>query len=633
MSLSKQLLLLISVLFALIFGGNFAVSLDKIRDYLQVEARGHAQDTATSLGLSLSPHMANPRDPILATMIQAIYDMGYYKEIRLTDVDGRTLVVLNDSRIFEEVPRWFIDWLPMETATATSEISSGWNIAGSVQVTIQPGYAYLKLYQQMLDALYYSAAALTLSVLLLFVLLRFTLRPLKHIDRQAQAIAAGSFARIATLPWTTEVRNVALSMNRMSGKIEGVIGHLNQRLDALGQRLLLDELTGLYRKGNFETDMHRVFGEHDMGFVVAITIDAFAELARQLGETATDAFLKDFASALVACATAERPEARGYRFYGSEFALILPGLSVERVEPFARSLQDALREVGERHGRADIAHIGVAPLNPLGAPAGILTAAQDACQQARLIGANSYVIRQGREEGHSREQWRELVFTLIDQRRYQVSYIGQVEDLRHGGLLMEEAFTQVFDETGAPLPIAVFVSMAERFDRITDLDRGVTERVAERLVAERVGHGVEINLAMATLRCLDFRAWLGDFLRRQPALAGQLIFSVSAYGVAKDPALFQDFIRFAHGLGARVLLKRYEPQFVSVEAVKTMRPDFIRLARDLTAGISGDEGKRTLVEAIRQVGDLLDIVIVAENVQSKSDLEIVREIGLPGASH
>lgn len=632
MSLSKQLLILISVLFALLFGVNFAVSLNKIRDYLQVESRVHAQDTATSLGLSLSPHMANPRDPILATMIQAIYDMGYYKEIRLTDVEGQTLVALNDSQIFEEVPRWFIDWLPMETATATSEISSGWNIAGRVQVTIHPGYAYLKLYQQMLDALYYSLAALTLSVLLLFLLLRFTLRPLRTIDRQAQAIAAGSFARIESLPWTTEVRNVALSMNRMSGKIEGVIGHLNQRLDALGQRLRLDELTGLYKKNHFETDLNRVLGEHDSGYVVAITLNDFAELARHLGETATDAFLKDLAGTLVTRATAKQPEARGYRFYGSEFALILPGLPVDRVEPFARTLQNALCEVGERHGRADIAHVGLAPFNPLGNPAGILAAAQDACQQARLIGANSYVIRQGHEEGRSREQWHALVFDLIDQRRYRISYIGQVEDLRHGGLLMEEAFTQVFDETGNPLPIAAFVSMAERFDRIADLDRGVTERVVERLVAEQVTHGVEINLAMATLRSLDFRAWLAEFLRRQPALAAQLIFSVTAYGVAKDPALFQDFIQFAHGLGARVLLKRYEPQFVSVEAVKTMRPDFIRLARDLTAGISSDEGKRTLVEAIHQVGDLLDIVIVAENVQSRSDLEIVREIGLPGAS-
>jgi EAL domain-containing protein (putative c-di-GMP-specific phosphodiesterase class I)/GGDEF domain-containing protein len=378
--------------------------------------------------------------------------------------------------------------------------------------------------------------------------------------------------------------------------------------------------------------MERLFGGEE-GYVVSINIDAFAELARHLGETATDALLRQLAEALIQCAAMEQPEARGYRFQGAEFALVLPGLSTERVESFARALQKTLREVGERHSRADIAHIGIAPFGPLGTPAGILAAAQDACQQARLIGANSYFILQGQVEGKSREQWRELVFGLIDQRRYEISYIGQVEDLRHGGLLMEEAFTQVFDETGNSVSIGVFVSMAERFDRIADLDRGVIERVVARILAEQVPHGVEINLAMSTLRRLDFRAWLGDFLRRQPALAGQLIFSVTAYGVAKDPALFQDFIRFAHGLGARVLLKRYEPQFVSVEAVKTMRPDFIRLARDLTAGISSDEGKRTLVEAIRQVGDLLDILIVAESVQSKSDLEIVREIGLPGASY
>lgn len=165
MSLSKQLMLLVSLLFLLIFAGTFTVSVNGMRDYLQVESKVHAQDTATSLALSLSPHLANPQDAILETMVKAIYDMGYYQQIRLADLDDRTLVRFANTRVPKAVPQWFINWLPMATATADSDVSSGWNLAGRLYVTMNPGRAYLKLYRQMTSAFYYSLAALIISLL------------------------------------------------------------------------------------------------------------------------------------------------------------------------------------------------------------------------------------------------------------------------------------------------------------------------------------------------------------------------------------------------------------------------------------------------------------------------------------
>ena len=145
MSLSKQLLLLIALLFLMTFGVNFWVGVSNVRDYLQEESRVHAQDTATSLGLSLSPHLAeNENDPIIQTMIQAIFDMGYYQEIALLNVDNKVLVRLTNPRVFEDVPKWFIAWLPLQPARAESEISAGWNIAGTIHAHPTQGEAFLE---------------------------------------------------------------------------------------------------------------------------------------------------------------------------------------------------------------------------------------------------------------------------------------------------------------------------------------------------------------------------------------------------------------------------------------------------------------------------------------------------------
>jgi len=148
MSLSKQLLLLISVIFIIVFSVNFILSIGNIKSYLEVESEVHVQDTATSLGLSLSPYMVDEKDPIIRTMMNAIFDMGYYKEMRLVDVDGNDLIKLTNTEQLSGVPTWLIDVMPMKVSTAVSEISSGWSISGTLYVTTNPGYAYLKLYEQ-----------------------------------------------------------------------------------------------------------------------------------------------------------------------------------------------------------------------------------------------------------------------------------------------------------------------------------------------------------------------------------------------------------------------------------------------------------------------------------------------------
>jgi len=47
MTLSKQLMLLISLMFLAIFALNFYISINNIKSYLQVESEITAQDTAT----------------------------------------------------------------------------------------------------------------------------------------------------------------------------------------------------------------------------------------------------------------------------------------------------------------------------------------------------------------------------------------------------------------------------------------------------------------------------------------------------------------------------------------------------------------------------------------------------------
>jgi hypothetical protein len=155
MTLRSQLILLVSAIFALIFSINFSLSINNIKDYLENESRVHAQDTATSLGLSLSPYISSKDDTILETMVNSIFDAGFYQEIRLDDVAGNNLVLKQNSATVDTVPSWFINLLPMQTMQGRSEINTGWVIGGAVSVTTHPGLGYFKLWNQAKETLAY----------------------------------------------------------------------------------------------------------------------------------------------------------------------------------------------------------------------------------------------------------------------------------------------------------------------------------------------------------------------------------------------------------------------------------------------------------------------------------------------
>jgi len=633
MSLSKQLLLLVSALFLMIFSVNFMLSVENIRGYLEGESQVHAQDTATSLGLSLSPYMVDEKDPVIETMMNAIFDRGYYKEIKLLSVEGESLVTLSNANVTEEVPQWFINFLPMKAAVGESEISSGWSISGVVTVEINPAYAYFKLYEQVTTSFYYSLATLALSVALLLLVLRVTLSSLNRIGRMAETISKGDFETIERLPWTSDVRRVALSMNLMSEKLEKVIGKLNQRLEGLGKKLQLDDLTGLRKKNSFEDDMAELHASSSGAFVFIVKIDALGSLVKELGNNAIDQFIKDFAEILRNVGDDQvEGEVTSYRFFGSEFVLLARGINADEAELLAKALTEALSGLAGKLNKVDIAHIGVAEFDPFGSIDTILLAANEAYEQATLIGANGYYLRKGEDRAKDTAQWKELVFDIIDNNDYRISYVSPVKNLQTEKVIMVDAFSEAVDKNGDVLSIGTFVSIAEKFVKIVDLDKGVTTRVVEYINKENIQHSVAISLSNRTIKSSDFRTWLTMLLTENSAIAGKVVFSLSAYAVTKEVAAYKEFISFVHELNAKVIIKRFEGHLIPPDVVKQLRPDFIRLARDIGNGIDASVEKQEFMATVTELGDLLSIGVLAENINSEADLGRIKAIGVMGAS-
>jgi len=120
-----------------------------------------------------------------------------------------------------------------------------------------------------------------------------------------------------------------------------------------------------------------------------------------------------------------------------------------------------------------------------------------------------------------------------------------------------------------------------------------------------------------------FTSWLKTRLYKTDIDHSLLVFSVSAYSVAKDLDGFANFSIFAHSLGAKTLVKRYSSDVIPLDMLKTLHVDYIRLARELTTNISTNKDKSDLLDILQEVTGLLNIKVIAEDVKDDTDFNIV----------
>ncbi|RXJ90369.1 GGDEF domain-containing protein [Arcobacter sp. CECT 8983] len=739
MSLSKQLYLIIIFIFFIIFTGNFIISVKNTKEYLELESQTKAQDTATSLGMSLRPLIKDKNDPEIETIIKAISNRGFYKEIRLEDSDfvitderllnaikkdypknwkikkvsvlprygkiekveldsdinnklmrlenedldlgfveetsknkyrfipkeaflnggkidfkiqiqqnakvlfkkvtldiGKVLVREKRDVKFDYVPSWFVNMISFNLEEKSSEISDGWKKSAIIYVSPNPGEAYAKLYEQAKSSITYAVIAFLISMLILFIFVQYLLKPLKTIESLAKSIAKGKFETIDKLPWTTEIKHVSIAMNDMSLKIKSIISKLNKNLETLSKKLSKDELTGLPLKTTFETDMKEMFIQKREGYILKVKINSLASYAKTHTNSEINNLIKDFAKTLksVESVSDKYIKSTAYRFFGSEFMVILRDCKYEGAVEVCKVYKGKFEVLKEKYDLEELAYIGGTPFNKYGTTPEMLEATSEAYEKAKLIGPNEFFLRDNSDLTRDMKEWRNLVFDIVDNKTFDVDYINDTYSLseENNTLLMQEAFTSAKDKDGKNIPIGTFVSIAEKYEKIVDFDKAVIQKVIHYISLNNVKNDIMINLSLKSLSDNNFLSWLLELIEKNKEISSKLVFSVTAYAVAKDVENFHRFCKKIHDTGSKIIVKRFESKFIPLDNLKDFNLDYIRLAREYTTNINLDSSKQSFVESIQELATLLNVKVYCENVQNDEDYKCIKKLKLNGAS-
>ncbi len=637
MTLLRQLILVIVTLFILLFAGTLTIAVNSTQNYLRDQLATIAQDTATSLGLTLSPHFAANEMIIVESMATAVFDSGYYREVIIRATDGTVLFERVAPIGIEGVPDFFVRWVPLATPRGESLIMAGWQQAGTITVSANPGQAYITLWRNSLYSFWWFLGSSLVAFGLSLIALHFVLRPLRAVENQAKAICDREYPVQKKVPWTLELRSVVAAMNRMTIKVKDMFQEQADAMERIRKENFNEAVTGLGNRKFFDMQLkHLIAAEDnfDTGALIMVAVHDLKRLNDEGGYVKTDALLAGLGELIrEQCAKLTGVENFAARITGADFAIVLADVTEKDAEEFTEQLMRTLPRLHDKGliDTLEVAHAGIAMFNGQ-TFFDFLSDADTALRAAQGKGANQWALnselqRQG-QYSYSASQWGEVLRKIIGERKITLFMQPVVRPDAERTLNHREILLRVVDDEGNMIPAGIFIPQAKRLGLVQEFDKLVVSEVMARLARGSDGVRVAINLFASSIRDTGFNDWLVRELGRQPEVARQLVFEIAEYGAVEDVALLKRWVDRIRTTGARTSIDHFGKAFKSFGYLCDTRIDYLKIDGSFISDIAENKDHRFFVESVIKIAHGLDITVVAESVESQAEIDTLTSLGI-----
>jgi diguanylate cyclase (GGDEF)-like protein len=637
MTLYRQLVIFTFLLFFLLFTGTWLAKLESTRSFLIDQLASHAQDTATSLGLSVSQYVAEGDLPAAESMINAVFDRGYYRIVRFSDTDGEIQIERVHNVQIENVPQWFINMVPLKTPESTANVMSGWHQAGTIYVKSHPGFAYKTLWENVVRTTLWFAACGIIVIVAGGFGLRVLLEPLKRVESQADALCRKKYKIQEKLPRTRELRRVVEAMNRMTNKVKEMFEEQVAIADGLRRHAYYDTLTGLGNRRYFESQITARLDRRDSttkGIVFLVQVHSLLELNQDKGFQAGDELIKRVA-AVLRDSTEQYVNCVLARLTGGDFGVFLPDAVPWEAEPIAASLANKMSQLAleDLTLTDNVAHVGAATYDCSVTLERLLSEADLALRTAQQAVPNGWEVRnittETEETPLGQQQWRATLVEALQERK--ISLYGQivVKSTDKEQIIHLEIFSRIVQESGDLISAGIFMPFAERLKLVATLDRIVLEKVMELDHTRLVTGNIAVNISTATLNDKTFIAWLTSTLQNHSEDVPRIIFEFAEFGAVQNLEMVKEFSAMVRKKGHGLGLDHFGQSFSNLGYLQSLRPDYVKIDRAYTGELKDEASdNRFFIGSLCSVAHSLDIEVIAEGVETGHQWQMLSKLNV-----
>lgn len=628
MTLYRKLLLTVLLIFSSLLFVVFFVQFTSTKDYLRAQQESDIFNTATSLGLSLTPFLETGDKIGAETVINVVFDGGYYQKISLDLFVDNVDISRNNPKMIAGVPRWFSDLNLFSPIVHQQVLNSQWLQYGRLLVVGHPGVAYRELWLSSVDLLKWFAVVLVLTALILMRAIKFLLNPLQQIRDKADAVILHDFGEPLPLPSTTELRSVVEAINSMSATLDQQFRAQSDEAQELRAKAYRDQVSQLGNRAYFISRLNAWVEEDGSGGVLLLSVDVLEDIYREEGFAARDDLVRAVAGMLDRF-TKPIDYSVMSRISATEFALVLPGYEIGMLTEFGEQLNAKIADlvINPIDNSGFISVVGIAVRQSGETATMLLTKADNALQQARQQRNGAVYIHTLTDAGNlGRLSWKRLVSNAISNRALIFS-IQSVQTLSCE-LLHDELFTAIRYQ-GQTFSAGQFIPAVEQFQLGGEFDLCVLELLLTKISPDRATP-IAVNLSVSALISSVFKPRFLSLLEQNTAYAGTLIFEIPEVAMVKHPQPLVTLLAQINARGFSYGIDQFGRHFQSLNYLQTLRPVYVKIDHGYTQRITDSEIERQFLGAVCRTAHHLSIPTIATRIENSAQQQLLAAIHVDG---
>jgi diguanylate cyclase (GGDEF)-like protein len=420
--------------------------------------------------------------------------------------------------------------------------------------------------------------------------------------------------------------------------LDSMLTHVNA---AIRQQQLLtqirydadhDRLTGLPNRQRLAAEIDQLLSADPVtaraGLILA-ALGNYTEVTDTLGHAASDELLLVTAGLLREHAP---PQALLARMEGEQFAVLLPGLSLQATERAARRLREAAAT------RARVAGldlevtltIGVAAAPGHGTDSGMLMQRADVALLAAADsgGVASYHPVLDQQSLRRLQLGTELEQAMADG---QISVVFQpIIDAQTSDIVSVETLVRWAHPRYGAIPPDDFIHLAEQIGRIGAVTDHVLDLALDRCrrwLDQDIALSVAVNLSAHCLTEPDLVARVRRALQRHRVPGELLTLELTEGSVVDDSVRDSTVLADLHGLGLRLSMDDFGTGYSSLSQLRQLPIDEVKIDKSFVLGMSTSQGESFIARSIIELAHNLGLRVVAEGVEDELTRNLLARMG------
>jgi diguanylate cyclase (GGDEF)-like protein len=409
----------------------------------------------------------------------------------------------------------------------------------------------------------------------------------------------------------------------------------------LAYRALHDPLTGLPNRALFldrlGVALDRSRRTNGTVAVLFLDVDNFKQVNDSLGHAAGDQLLAVVADRLRAML---RPMDTVARFGGDEFTLLFEDLDGERevvlvAERISRAAAVPIR-LDDSEASVTVS-IGIAMVDdPSVPPDTVIREADAAMYRAKDRGRSRYELfdEASKLRATKRLELESELRHAVEHSELRVHYQPRFSLNGEKRMTGFEALVRWEHPERGLIPPGEFIPLAEETGIMIPIGEYVIDSALRQLAA---WHGaqpdltISINLSPRQLEDTGLASMLAAAVRAAGLEPATLVVEITESAVAQNPEVAIRTLQALKAVGLRIAIDDYGTGAASLDSLKRMPIDMLKLHESFVSGLNGDPNAASIAGAVIELAHALGLTVVAEGVETDLQLGELRSLGCDAA--